>query len=77
MGKHQITREDDIRTLTILDLWDSKDLSNTEIRERFGVSNSAIQGMIHRCLKAPDRDHQCQCKKPENQNGGMTRGWWK
>lgn len=77
MGSNVMTREDDERALEILDLWDSGDMRGADLRERFGMSNGSIQGLVLRCLKTPDREHRCACQKPENKNGGMPRGWWR
>lgn len=64
--------------LTILDLWENERLSAKTIGERFGVSRSAILGLVYRI----DRETEAlgwkdAAVKPENRDGNMPHGWWK
>ena len=77
MTSNTPSREEDEWLLGVLDLWDSGDMKVVEIRRLYGLTNSAIQGLVGRCLRKPDKQHPCQCVKPENKDGGMARGWWR
>lgn len=71
------TRADDERVLGILDVA-AHDGTRAAI-ERFGVTNSTVQGLVTRTFaRNPARDPwKCEARKPENKDGGMKRGWWK
>lgn len=77
MTSNTPSREEDERVLEVLDLWDSGDMKVVEIRRIYRLTNSAIQGLVGRCLRTPDRKHPCQCVKLENKDGGQPRGWWR
>ena len=66
-------REDDERILAILCVMESE--STKAARERFGLSNGAVQSYRARYLKPVDAT-PCACTKPENRDGGMIRRWW-
>lgn len=67
------TRADDERVLAILDAKFAQGMGNAEILRRFKITNSALQGMIHRTVKDPT---PCACRKRENRDGGMPARWW-
>lgn len=66
-------RAEDIRLLNIIDAKLRGDLTGPQVRERFGISNSALQGIMsrYRASWLP-----CACAKPENRDGGMPDRWW-
>lgn len=68
------TRADDEMVLEKLHIIATK--GTAAAMQQLGLSNSAIQGLKNRYLTVPDREHPCTCKKPENQDGGMTPRWW-
>ncbi|MEL6467069.1 MAG: hypothetical protein AAFQ58_19075 [Pseudomonadota bacterium] len=75
MNSHP-TRQDDEHTLRILDT--AAHDGTAAAREKYDMSNSAVQGLMGRTnARRPDRDPwQCEATKPENQDGGMPRKWW-
>lgn len=76
MAQSKLTRADDLRHLKILDVVANE--GNRAARERFSVSNGAIQSLVSRTnARRPDRcKWQCEAAKPENKDGGMKRRWW-
>ena len=66
------TRDDDLRLLHVIDLRTKGQLT-TQRRKDMALTNSSIQGMLKRYR---DSELPCQCKKAENQNGGMPDRWW-
>ncbi len=69
-----MTRQEDIRDLRILHMTDILKMSRTEVGAALGRSKCSIIGIVHR-LKAADS--ACECKKPENKDGGLKPLWWK
>jgi hypothetical protein len=67
-------RQDDERLLRMLDLRDHEGMKAAAIARYFGVSRNAVIGLFHR-QKTQDKQ-DCLCRKPENQDGGMSRKWW-
>lgn len=67
------TRDDDLFALRLLDLRDNTGLSAKEIGDRVDLTRNAVLGRFHR-LKHDDVE--CQCRKPENRDGGTPRRWW-
>lgn len=68
------SRAQDEQQLKMLDLRDAEHLTCKEIGLRFGKSKGSVLGMLYRIDKA---ELPCLCQKPENQDGGMPRGWWR
>lgn len=68
-------RSQDIRDLTMLDLYDGDAMSCADVGAELGMTKNAVIGLRNRLMKAVEaiEDH---CTKPENQNGGMGRKWW-
>ncbi len=64
----------DMATLEVLDLW-YQGYSASEIAKQFGVSRSAILGLVHRVRADTDR-FPSEATKPENKDGGMPARWW-
>jgi len=68
------TRADDERVLHILHVLEVQGAGVA--RARFGLTNSAVQGMRHRFLRR-DAVGGCACDRPENRDGGMPADWWR
>lgn len=68
------TRQDDKRVLRMLDMRDGAKMNAREIAEACGVTTNSVRGELWRIGKA---EMPCACLKAENQDGGMSRGWWK
>lgn len=64
----------DEQILAILDLRDHEGWTASEIGARFGASKGTIIGLLNRIRKADQPD---TCRKKDNMNGGMKRGWWR
>lgn len=71
-GGEMMDRKDDEVLLNVLDAI-SRGCKTKAIREEFGITNAAVQGIKHRHRKS---DLPCECKKPENRDGGMSERWW-
>jgi len=67
------SRAADEEQLAILDCYEHDGPAIT--KERFGITNSKLQGIRDRMRKRGPAD-ACECTKPENQDGGMPRRWW-
>jgi hypothetical protein len=74
MSARHPARPDDERTLAILEVIETQ--GTAAARDRFGLSNSAVQGMRGRML-SPKAIGPCACAKPEDRDGGMPAGWWR
>lgn len=68
------TRNSDMIDLRILDLRDHEGLKPAAIGRAMGLSRNAVIGRLYRMQH---EDVPCQCRKPENRDGGMRRGWWR
>lgn len=66
----------DEQVLTMLDMWDRQGRRAAEIARHFGVSRSAILGLLFQVRLEAD-EHRCACTKPENRDGGMPVRWWR
>lgn len=69
----RFTRADDERVLEILFSADVH--GNAATRARFGMTNSAVQGLRGRTVRAAEAI-PCACRLPENRDGGMAPRWW-
>jgi transposase len=69
------TRRDDIRDLEILHKAEVDGLVYAQIGQRYGMTRSAVGGLIKRFRDAAD-DVPCRCRKLENRDGGMPARWW-
>jgi len=57
-------------------LRDAHGFSYRMVGDSIGRSKNSVIGMFNRIRKASD-DIPCQCKKPENKDGGMFgKVWW-
>ncbi|APZ51247.1 hypothetical protein [Salipiger abyssi] len=80
------SRTDDEMLLNMLDMRDFDGLSASKIGQRAGRSRAAVCGLFKR-VRDDEARHEaecaargvpvCQCLKPENRDGGMTRRWWR
>lgn len=73
MPAAQPSRADDERLLNIIDLKVKGLVSGPDIRRRYGLTNSALSGIMNRYRHS---DEPCACEKPENRDGGMPDRWW-
>lgn len=73
-GGQPPTRAEDEALLNLLYLREFDGMGMKEIGERVGMSKNAVIGQINRVMKdmVP-----CECRKPENRDGGMPNRWWK
>jgi hypothetical protein len=67
------SRAEDERLLSIIDAKVKGDMTSAQIREMYGISNSALSGIMWRYR---DAERPCACVKPENRDGGMPDRWW-
>lgn len=70
----------DKEVLTVLDLIDEFGLTAAQVAERYGVTRNAIIGIRNRVLsdlRESEASPGPVAQKPENQDGGMVRGWWR
>lgn len=73
-------RLSDADMLTALDLIEAQGLSRQEVAERYGMTRSAMCGMIFRInreLAASEAAPGPKAVKPSNQDGALGRLWWK
>lgn len=85
MARVMNNRADDVRLLKMLDLIAHEGLSRQAVADRLGVGRNSVIGQVQRVTQA-GRDFaalceargepECQCRKPENRDGGMPRRWW-
>ncbi|WP_439137504.1 hypothetical protein [Roseicyclus sp.] len=75
MARGNPTRADDERLLRIIDARIKGHISGPEIRKRYGITNSALSGIMNR-YRASEAECPCACVKPENRAGGMPDRWW-
>lgn len=67
-------RDQDIRDLTILDLYDGEPMAAHDVAVKMGTTKNAVIGLRNRIMKTHNAI-ECLCEKPENKDGGMKRGW--
>ena len=63
----------DAMILQALDMHERQGPAADLVGQRFGVSRSAVLGLIKRIR---DADVPCGCVRPENRDGGMPARWW-
>lgn len=74
MAARAAPRSSDLIDLRILDLRDHEDMKPTAIGRAMGLTRNAVVGRLDRMKHDP---LPCDCRKPENRDGGMRRGWWR
>ncbi|WP_299734690.1 hypothetical protein [uncultured Roseobacter sp.] len=70
-------RSADLKLLRLLDLIDHQGLSYGPAGRALGLSRSAVAGKVKRVRDEFWQTGDCACSKPENKDGGMSRGWWR
>lgn len=70
---HTSRREDEC-DLEIMHLVEGEGLTLALVAERLGLTRSTVSGRVRRVRLADDVPDQC--RKVENQDGGMPERWW-
>lgn len=70
-------RRDDERILRILHLLDVARAGPDFVGHEYDLTRGQIAGMRNRTTGAAAiARHPCECKRPENMDGGMPAKWW-
>jgi len=76
MRVQHVSRERDELVLTLLDMRHCEGASVAQMQAATGLSKGQVTGLFHR-HKPETLWLPCECKKPENRDGGMPYGWWR